>query len=82
MTTFVLGVSHRSAPLSVLESVALSGGAVEDLRNRVLNGEFVDGALVLSTCNRLEIIADVRSFHGGLSDVGSALATVLWASTG
>ena len=76
MTTFVLGVSHRSAPLSVLESVALSGGAVEDLRNRVLNGEFVDGALVLSTCNRLEIIADVRSFHGGLSDVGSALATV------
>lgn len=76
MTTFVLGVSHRSAPLSVLESVALSSGEVEDLRSRVLSGEFVDGALVLSTCNRLEIIADVRSFHGGLSDVGSALATV------
>ena len=76
MTTFVLGVSHRSAPMSVLDSVALSGSGVEELRRRVLGGDFVDGALVLSTCNRLEIIADVRSFHGGLSDVGSALAEV------
>lgn len=76
MTTFVLGVSHRSAPMSVLDSVALSGSGVEELRRRVLGGDFVDGALVLSTCNRLEIIADVRSFHGGLSDVGSALADV------
>ena len=76
MTTFVLGVSHRSAPMSVLDSVALSGSGVEELRRRVLDGDFVDGALVLSTCNRLEIIADVRSFHGGLSDVGSALAEV------
>lgn len=76
MTTLVLGVSHRSAPMSVLDAVALSGRNVDLLTDRVLGGEYVDGALVLATCNRLEIVADVRAFHGGLADVGSALVSV------
>ncbi len=76
MTTLVLGVSHRSAPMSVLDAVALSGSNVDLLTERVLSGEYVDGALVLATCNRLEIVADVRAFHGGLADVGTALVSV------
>ena len=76
MTTLVLGVSHRSAPMSVLDAVALSGRSIDLLTERVLGGEYVDGALVLATCNRLEIVADVRAFHGGLADVGSALVSV------
>ncbi|SMY10540.1 glutamyl-tRNA reductase [Brevibacterium jeotgali] len=76
MTTLVLGVSHRSAPMSVLDAVALSGRSVDLLTERVLGGEYVDGALVLTTCNRLEIVADVRAFHGGLADVGAALVSV------
>lgn len=81
MTTLVLGVSHRSAPMSVLDAVALSGRSVDLLTERVLGGEYVDGALVLTTCNRLEIVADVRAFHGGLADVGAALVSVT-GSTG
>lgn len=76
MTTLVLGVSHHSAPMSVLDAVALSGRNIDLLTERVLGGEYVDGALVLATCNRLEIVADVRAFHGGLADVGSALVSV------
>lgn len=76
MTTLVLGVSHHSAPMSVLDAVALSGSNVDLLTERVLGGEYVDGALVLATCNRLEVVADVRAFHGGLADVGSALVSV------
>lgn len=76
MTTLVLGVSHRSAPMSMLDAVALSGRNVRLLTERALGGEYVDGALVLATCNRLEVVADVRAFHGGLADVGSALVSV------
>ena len=76
MTTLVLGVSHRSAPMSVLDAVALSGADVDTLTDTVLKSEYVDGALILSTCNRLEIVADVSAFHGGLADIGAALVGV------
>ncbi|GAA2099938.1 MULTISPECIES: glutamyl-tRNA reductase [Brevibacterium] len=76
MTDLVLGVSHRSAPMSLLDALALTGDGQDRLAELALGGDYVDGAMVLSTCNRLEIIADVKSFHGGLADLGSALVSV------
>lgn len=73
MSLLVLGVTHRYAPLSVLDALAFDAHAVDTLRSRVSAGEYVSGVVVLSTCNRLEIIADVTGFHGGLADLGSAL---------
>ncbi|MGX6450329.1 glutamyl-tRNA reductase, partial [Brevibacterium paucivorans] len=73
MSLLVLGVSHRTAPMSVLDAFAFDAPAVEQLRSRVCAGEYVTGVVVLATCNRVEIIADVSGFHGGLADLGSAL---------
>lgn len=73
MSLLVLGVSHRTAPMSVLDAFAFDTPAVEQLRSRVCAGEYVMGVVVLATCNRVEIIADVSGFHGGLADLGSAL---------
>lgn len=73
MSLLVLGVSHRTAPMSVLDALAFDAQAVEKLRSLVCAGEYVLGVVVLSTCNRVEIIADVSGFHGGLADLGSAL---------
>lgn len=73
MSLLVLGVSHRTAPMSVLDAFAFDAPAVEQLRSRVCAGEYVMGVVVLATCNRVEIIADVSGFHGGLADLGSAL---------
>ncbi len=73
MSLLVLGVSHRTAPMSVLDAFAFDATAVEQLRSRVCAGEYVMGVAVLATCNRVEIIADVAGFHGGLADLGSAL---------
>jgi glutamyl-tRNA reductase len=58
----------------VLERVALSAAAARDLAARALAGDHVDEALVLATCNRVELYADVSAFHGGLADLGHALA--------
>ena len=73
MSLLVLGVSHRTAPMSVLDAFAFDATAVEQLRSRVCAGVYVMGVAVLATCNRVEIIADVSGFHGGLADLGSAL---------
>lgn len=73
MTLLVLGISHRSAPMSVLDAIALDTSGADALVDRALAGNYVSGAAVLATCNRLEIVADVAAFHGGLADLGSAL---------
>ncbi|WP_349827236.1 glutamyl-tRNA reductase [Brevibacterium litoralis] len=73
MTLLVLGISHRSAPMSLLDALAIDGAQSEALLEKALHGEYVEGATVLATCNRLEIIADVGAFHGGLADLGGTL---------
>ncbi|MEJ5944284.1 glutamyl-tRNA reductase [Pseudokineococcus basanitobsidens] len=74
MTAMVVGLSHRTAPLEVLERAALDGAAARALAARARTGDDVSEAVVLSTCNRLEVYGEVASFHGGLADLGAALA--------
>ena len=73
MTLLVLGTSYRSAPMHVLDSVALDSSGIARLRTDISERGEIHGVTVLSTCNRLEVIADVDSFHGGLAELGSAL---------
>jgi glutamyl-tRNA reductase len=75
MSLLVIGVSHRSAALPLLERVALDADAARELATHARAGAHVGEVLTLATCNRVELYADVATFHGGLSDLGSALAT-------
>jgi glutamyl-tRNA reductase len=70
----VVGVSHRTADVGLLERVTLQPGELTDLLGRLLGQPYVREAMVVSTCNRVEVYAVVASFHGGLSDVGTVLA--------
>jgi glutamyl-tRNA reductase len=70
----VVGVSYRSAPVTVLERLAVSGEETPQVLASLLGQEYVGEALVLSTCNRVEVYAGVSAFHGGLADVGAVLA--------
>jgi glutamyl-tRNA reductase len=74
MSVLVVGLSHRSAPLALLEKAVLSGDALAKLLADVAASEHVAEAIVLSTCNRVEVYADVDKFHGGLTDVSELLA--------
>ena len=73
MTLLVLGISHQSAPIDMLDALAFGAGEVGAMRTDALAGDHVEGLAVLATCNRLELIADVTAFHGGLADLGNAL---------
>ena len=74
MTLIVVGVSHRSAPFEVLDRVAVGEARTEELLDAVVASDHVAEAMVLATCNRVEVYADVDRFHGAVEDIGTALA--------
>jgi glutamyl-tRNA reductase len=76
MPVFVAGLNFRTAPVELLGRLAVG----EDLRAKalahLLDKDHVDEAVILSTCNRVEVYAAIRRFHGGASEVRRALAEV------
>lgn len=69
MSVLVVGVSHKSAPVALLEQLALDGPALHKLIDDVAASEHVTEATVIATCNRLEIYAEVDRFHGSVEEV-------------
>ncbi|MFI2783528.1 glutamyl-tRNA reductase [Streptomyces sp. ALB3] len=74
MSLLVVGLSHRSAPVSVLERAALAGDARTKLLHDTLAAEPATEATVLATCNRIELYADVDKFHAGVAELSTLLA--------
>jgi glutamyl-tRNA reductase len=74
MSVLVVGLSHKGAPLATLERVALSGDALDKLLHDVSRADDVAGALVLSTCNRVEIYAEVDKFHSAVAAICELLS--------
>jgi glutamyl-tRNA reductase len=73
MSVLVVGVSHNSAPVSLLERVAPEAEAVPKLVQAVAACEHVTEATVIATCNRVEIYADVDRFHGSVEELSRLL---------
>lgn len=74
MSILLFGVSHRSAPVSVLEQLSIDESEQVKIVDKVLQSPLVTEAMVLSTCNRVEVYAVVEAFHGGLSVIGQVLS--------
>jgi glutamyl-tRNA reductase len=69
MSVLVVGMSHRSAPVAVLEQVARDAEGAQKLIRDVVDIEHVVEATVLSTCNRIEVYAEVDRFHGSVEAI-------------
>lgn len=74
MSLLVVGLSHRSAPVSVLERASLSVDAQVKLLQDTVAAEPAAEAAVLATCNRIELYADVDKFHAGVAELSTLLA--------
>ncbi|WP_330283078.1 glutamyl-tRNA reductase [Streptomyces sp. NBC_00588] len=74
MSLLVVGLSHRSAPVSVLERAALTTDAQIKLLQDTVAAEPATEAAVLATCNRIELYADVDKFHAGVAELSTLLA--------
>ncbi|WP_185994519.1 glutamyl-tRNA reductase [Nocardioides campestrisoli] len=80
MSVLVVGISHKSAPVAVLERLALDSHGIAQLVSDVVGCEHVSEATVISTCNRLEVYADVDRFHGSVEELSRLLVERAGAS--
>jgi glutamyl-tRNA reductase len=58
---YLVGLSHHSAPIEVRERVALSGDALKSALADLVRGGGAAEALVISTCNRVEVLVHASS---------------------
>ena len=73
MSVLVVGISHNSAPVALLERVALDDDGVHKLISDAAGSEHVTEATVISTCNRVEIYTEVDRFHGSVETLSRLL---------
>lgn len=74
MSILVVGLNHRSAPLGLLERLAVPSEQLGKALGSLVQLEHVLEAAVLSTCNRVEVYAHVNRFHPGMQEVRGWLA--------
>ena len=74
MSVLAVGMSHRTADMRVLERATVSTDEVGKVLGELLECAGVSEAVVVSTCNRVEVYAVVEAFHAGLADVVQVLA--------
>ena len=82
MSVLVVGVSHRTAPVPILEQLTLDTDGVHKLVHAVADCDHVLESTVLATCNRIEIYADVDRFHGSVESVSRLLCELAGTSGG
>src|SRR5829696_3938825 len=65
MAIVLTGLSHKTAPVEVRECLALSKDRVGEALERLVDGRVVREALIVSTCNRVEVLAVVDEGREG-----------------
>ena len=65
MAILTLGVSFRRAPIELLERLAFTDDDLAKAYRVAADLDGVGGAVILSTCNRVEVYGEVASYHSG-----------------
>ena len=74
MPVLALGVSYRRAPVELLERLAFGEEEYSKAYRRMADLDSITESVVLSTCNRVEVYAEVSSYHSGFLDLKRFLA--------
>ncbi len=75
MPVVLLGLSHRTAPLEIRDRHTLPAQRIAEALRALSEYSAVREAVILSTCNRLEIYADVDAYELGISQLKEFLTT-------
>jgi len=65
----IVGLNHRSAPIEVRESVAFENSYVRAALGRLRDYPSVREGVILSTCNRVEVVASASDSESAFSDI-------------
>ena len=74
MNIIVVGLSHKTAGVEVREKVAFAPTQMEKPLNAVVALPDITEAVIVSTCNRVEIYATTRDVAGGMARLKRFLA--------
>ena len=76
MSVLVVGMSHRSAPVALLERLSMDDAVQHSAASALVERPSLSEAMIISTCNRLEVYTVANAFHAGVQDVLAVLAEV------
>ena len=72
MSIVAVGISHKSAPIEVRERLAIVPARLKDALASI--GDYLPEAVILSTCNRVEVYASASSADVGTKHAADFLA--------
>ncbi|GAB3921117.1 glutamyl-tRNA reductase [Microlunatus endophyticus] len=81
MSILVVSVSHKTTSIDVLGRLSMDPDTAAKLGESLSRSEHIDEAVVLSTCNRTEVYAEVARFHAGLDEITGQLAEATGTET-
>jgi len=76
----VVGLNHRTVPLSLLERVTVDDARLPKALHDVMSNEHVSEAVVLSTCNRTEVYVVAEKFHPAVGDLRNFFAELSFSA--
>lgn len=76
MSIVLVGVNHKTAPVEVRELLAFSEEECRDALRMLVDGEVVREGLIVSTCNRVEVLTSTagEGVEGGSERIASFLS--------
>jgi glutamyl-tRNA reductase len=74
MSVLALGISFRAAPIDLLERLAFTEDDLAKAYRRATELDGLREAVVLSTCNRVEVYGSVEGYHDGFLSLKRLLA--------
>ena len=70
----IVGLNHRSAPIEVRESVAFENAYLSDALARLHDYPSIDEGVILSTCNRVEVVAAAADRRTAFNEISGFLS--------
>lgn len=77
MSIVLIGVNHKTAPVEVRELLAFSDSSCADSLRSLIDGELLREGLIVSTCNRVEIVTSTANdqLNQGVERITDFLST-------
>jgi len=71
----IVGLNHRSAPIEIRETVAFENPYLRDALGRLRQYRSIHEGVILSTCNRVEVVASVSDSTSAFYEIQSFLTS-------
>jgi glutamyl-tRNA reductase len=76
MEIVLIGLSHKTAPVEIREKFSIPKEQVADVLGRLMNLPSVREGLILSTCNRMEVLAVIEGWEDGAEPLKNFLREI------